>query len=354
MHDAQWMLYGATGYTGQLVAERAVELGHRPVLAGRNPDKVRALARKLGLKGIAFDLDDVQTIAEHIAGMDLVYHAAGPFVHTSDNMIRACLATHTHYLDISGELTVLANTFTYDEPARKVGVALISGAGFDVVPTDCLGAYVAAQVRAPIELEVAISSFGGVSAGTAKSALDMISQGIPVRRDGHMQHVGIASIKRKIPFPGGETPAMAVPLGDVVTGYHTTGIQNITGYMTLPSGVITAGRIFGGVGQAILRSQGVRRLLGRVIDRFVTGPSETTRETVQSMAWAKVTNSAGLSAQAWLILPEAYAYTALIAIPAIERTLELNPVGAQTPAQAWGADFALEVDGVQRLDRLTT
>ncbi|MEO1644032.1 MAG: NAD(P)H-binding protein, partial [Chloroflexota bacterium] len=109
-----WMIYGATGYTGQLVVAEAVARGHRPLLAGRNPEKLATLADTYDLDFVAFQLNDPTVIAEAIADMDVVYHAAGPFVYTSEPMIRACLATHTHYLDITGEIDVFEQTFRYD------------------------------------------------------------------------------------------------------------------------------------------------------------------------------------------------------------------------------------------------
>jgi len=86
--------------------------------------------------------------------MDLVYHVAGPFIHTSDPMIRACLATNTHYVDITGELPVFENTFRYDAAARSNGIALVSGVGFDVIPTNCMAQYVAQQITGATHLEI--------------------------------------------------------------------------------------------------------------------------------------------------------------------------------------------------------
>src|SRR5687768_15065969 len=151
-----WMIYGATGYTGALLVEEAVRRGHKPILAGRNPDKLEVLADTYNLEYMAFRLDDVSIIAEAIAEMELVFHAAGPFIYSSEPMVRACLATKTNYLDITGEIEVFERNFSYDDTARKNGIALISGAGFDVVPSDCLAVQVAQQVRGASLLETAI------------------------------------------------------------------------------------------------------------------------------------------------------------------------------------------------------
>ena len=106
-----WMIYGATGYTGVLVAHEAVQRGERPVLAGRNREAVERLARELGLASRVFDLGDPAALARELAGppcFAAVLHCAGPFVHTSAPMVRACLAARTHYLDITGSSPVMS------------------------------------------------------------------------------------------------------------------------------------------------------------------------------------------------------------------------------------------------------
>jgi short subunit dehydrogenase-like uncharacterized protein len=154
--EPRWMLYGATGYTGQLIAAEAVRRGHRPILAGRSAEKLAPLAELHKLEYVAFSLDDLTSIARAITngGVDLVLHAAGPFVRTAEPMLRACVVTQTNYLDITGEYPVFESTFSYGQSAQKV--AFISGVGFDVVPSDCLAAYTAAKVPNATQLEIAI------------------------------------------------------------------------------------------------------------------------------------------------------------------------------------------------------
>ena len=159
-----WMIYGAYGYTGVLVAEEAVRRGHRPLLAGRSAAKLAPLASRLGLEAVALDLSDTAALTRALERVSLVFHAAGPFIDTSDAMIRAALEAGAHYVDITGEVPVFANTFTYDAPAKKKGIVLMSGVGFDVVPTDCMARYLSEKLPGATELEIAI-------AGLAQSAL---------------------------------------------------------------------------------------------------------------------------------------------------------------------------------------
>ena len=89
------MLYGAYGFTGRLLLAEAVRRGHRPVLAGRNAAKLAALATQYDLDWLALDLDYAERLNKTIERFTLVFHAAGPFIHTSEPMVRACLAGQT-------------------------------------------------------------------------------------------------------------------------------------------------------------------------------------------------------------------------------------------------------------------
>ena len=129
------MLYGANGYTGELIAELAVRRGQRPVLAGRSAAKVAAVAERLGLEHVVFDLAEA---AENLRDTEVVVHCAGPFSATSRPVVDACLASGTHYVDITGEIDVFEAVAARDAEAKTAGVALVPGAGLDVVPTDCL------------------------------------------------------------------------------------------------------------------------------------------------------------------------------------------------------------------------
>ena len=102
------LVYGANGYTGTLVAELARDRGLAPILAGRNAATIAALAQRLGFEHRVFGLDQPAAVDAGLADIAVVLHCAGPFVHTSQPMADACLRTGVHYLDITGEITVLS------------------------------------------------------------------------------------------------------------------------------------------------------------------------------------------------------------------------------------------------------
>ena len=347
---SNWMIYGAYGYTGVLVAEEALKRGHTPILAGRSADKLIPLAERLNLPHKVFGLDDPATIESALDGVDVVYHAAGPFVHTSDPMIRACINTNTHYLDITGEYPVFENTFSYDEQAKAAGIALISGVGFDVVPTDCAAKHVVNRLPDADKLEIGFAAIGTMSAGTAKSAIGLMGSGGKIRRDGDLIPFPMGKGARTINFYDKPRTALPITWGDLSTAYRSTGVPNITTYMAFPKAVANMMGTFGGVSSAMMSSELVRGVLRKMVDWTVTGPDENTRNTATSHVWAKATNPAGEGAETWIETIEAYHYTALIGVRSVEQMLDSAVTGTSTPSLAFGVDFVLEVEGTQRFD----
>lgn len=346
-----WMIYGATGYTGRLVAQLAVERGHQPILAGRSADKLIPLADKLRLPYRVFPLDDPQHIVQHIADVDIVYHAAGPFAQTSAPMLKACLLSKTHYLDITGEITVFETVFDHAEAARAEGILLLPGVGFDVVPTDCLAKIVSDKLPTATCLEIAISSLTHISSGTGRSALGIIANGGLVRRNGRLEHLPLGQGGRRIFFPNGPIHVLPIPWGDLSTAFRTTGIPNITTYMAVPKPFIHLAQWGGPSAQRFLSSSFIQRLGRAVMNWLLTGPDETTRRNNRAYVWARASDTNGEYVEAWLETAEPYQFTAMAGVMAIERLMEkpLNS-GALTPALALGADFVLSITGTRLIE----
>lgn len=349
---ANWLLYGASGYSGELIAEEAIRRGHRPLLAGRSAAKLKPLAERLSLDYRVFDLQDRPAIQAAFADVALVCHAAGPFIHTSAPMVAACLQQGVSYVDITGEVAVFEQTLALGTQARAAGVCVMSGVGFDVVPTDCLARHVAGQLPDATELEIAVAATGGFSAGTLKTALEHLDQGALVRRNGQLQALQLGAGARRIRFPDRSRSALIAAWGDLATAYRTTGIPNITTYLCFPRNLVNQLQWAGPLAQTALRNGLLRRLVQAWVTRSVRGPDAYTRETAHGYAWACVRNARGDSVEGWLITPETYAFTALAAVRCVERILADRPRGALTPALAFGTDFVLSLPGVRRLERL--
>jgi short subunit dehydrogenase-like uncharacterized protein len=351
MVNKSWLLYGAYGYTGTLIAQQAKDRGHNPILAGRSADKLIPLAEKLDLDYMIFDLKDEDNVLRVVKEFDLVFHAAGPYKYTSGPMLKACLKGKTNYLDITGEIPILEQNFTYDSQAKKNGIVIISGVGFDVVSTDCLAKYVSNKVSNPTSLEIGINSISNLSPGTLKTMFEYNRMGQMVRRNGKLVPLE-KEYKREVKFIDKEIEVRPVTWGDLSTAYRTTGIPNITVYFPIPSKFPNVLQLSGVSAEELGSNKKAKKKVQDWIEENVHGPDELTRHTNRSYIWASVSNDDGKTEQVWLETMESYRFTAISAVLSIEKVFELQPKGALTPALAFGADFVLEVPETIRYDSL--
>jgi short subunit dehydrogenase-like uncharacterized protein len=336
-----FLIYGANGYTGELIAREAVRRGLRPIVAGRSAEKIEPLARELGLEARAFALN-----ASRLDGVDAVLHCAGPFVHTSAPMVRACLDAGVHYLDITGEISVFETIMGMNDVAVQRGVTFIPGVGFDVVPTDCLAAMLAARLPGATELELAFyTPKAELSRGTLKTMIESIGEGGAIRREGKIVRVPPAFDARNIPFSCGPRMAMTVPWGDVSTAFHTTGIPNIRVYTgASPKSVARMRRIRSFL--PLLGFKPVKRLLQAIVNRR-SGPGEAQRAMGRTYLWGRAANSVD-EVTMTMTTPEGYAFTVLSALAAVERLLASpRRPGSFTPAKYFGAEFVTTIAGVE-------
>ena len=336
-----FLIYGANGYTGELIAREAVRRGLRPILGGRNEEKIAGLAKELGLEARAFALDQPK-----LDGVEAVLHCAGPFVHTSAPMVRACLDAGAHYLDITGEIAVFEAIMAMNDAAVRAGVSLIPGVGFDVVPTDCLAAMLAAKLPSATELELAFyTPRAELSRGTLKTMIESIDEGGAIRRDGKIVRVPPAFDAKEIPFSCGPRMAMTIPWGDVSTAFHSTGIPNIRVYTgASPKSIARMRRIRTFL--PLLGMKPVKRLLQAVVNRR-TGPGTEQRAKGRTYLWGRVANASN-EVTMTMTTPEGYAFTVLSALAAVERLLASpKRPGSFTPSKFFGAEFVTAIEGVQ-------
>ncbi|MEE4217683.1 MAG: saccharopine dehydrogenase NADP-binding domain-containing protein [Xanthomonadales bacterium] len=342
----EWMIYGANGFTGRLTAREAVRRGLRPVLAGRNEGSIKPLADELGLEYRLFDLTDPATIRKHISGLKLVLHCAGPFSRTSSPMVFACLAESVHYLDITGEISVFEAVHQKNAEARRADVVLLPGAGFDVVPTDCLAARLAEALPSATALQLAFEAGGGPSPGTARTSVERLGEGGCIRRDGKLTAVPMAWRRRTIPFAHAEREAVTIPWGDVYTAFVSTGIPDIEVYLALPPATIKKMQRLRLL-QPLLRLGGVKTLLRKQIERRVSGPSEQRRAETGCQVWGEVSSADGRVVTATMTTPNGYDLTVSASLGLVEYLLE-NAVegGYYTPSLLMGSAYAESLPGV--------
>lgn len=346
----EWMIYGANGYTGLLMVEEAIRRGLRPVLAGRSRAAIEPLAQRFGLPARVFELNDLTATAMGIRGMSLVLHCAGPFSKTSKPMVKACLQEGAHYLDITGEIDVFAACHALDAEAQQRGIVLLPGAGFDVVPTDCLAAILKLELPTATELVLAFDAPGGPSPGTAKTAVEGLGLGGRVRIEGEMRKVPLAWKSRTFKKDNEQRLAMTIPWGDVYTANISTGIPNIEVYMCVPPSTLANVRRIRWLGSALGLSP-VQALLKAQIARKVQGPSERKRQQAQTWVWGEVRDAAGREAKAVLVTPNGYTLTVSAALGIVTKLMAAQrPIGGYyTPSRLMGADYVLRLPGVKRL-----
>ena len=346
---APWLLYGANGYTGELIARRAAAAGERPILAGRNREAVLRLATELGLEARVFALDDPAAVDQGLAGTQAVLHCAGPFSRTSAPMAEACLRAHVHYLDITGEIEVFEGMAARHSAAQHAGVTLLPGVGFDVVPSDCLAAHLHGRLPSATHLALGFQTSAWLSRGTATTMVENLHRGGAVRRDGRIGRVPAAWRTRVIDFGAGPIAAITIPWGDVATAYHTTGIPNVEVYTAAPAStrrLLKLARPFA----PLLGAGPVQELLKRRIQKGPPGPSAEHRARARTRLWGEARDATQVVVSRVETL-EGYELTSRTSLMAVQRVLGGGvATGFQTPGRAFGPDFVLAVEGTSRRD----
>ncbi len=339
-----WMIYGANGYTGRLIAEEARQRGHEPILAGRNRSEVEALGNALNLPTRVFDLEG--QIDAQLDDVSLVLHCAGPFSATSAPMLEACLAKHVHYLDITGEIDVFEHAWRQDERARHADVLVCPGVGFDVVPTDCLASSLVRELPSATHLVLAFEADGGPSRGTARTSVERLGQGGCVRRDGELVQVPMAWKTREIPFAHARRNAVTIPWGDVFTAWVSTGVPNVEVYLSLPPTVIARMRRMARF-SAVLGWKWVQGMRLRRIERRPPGPDEALRERTGVEVWGEARSIDGRRVEGTLTGPNGYDVTVTAALGVAEHVIANDVEGGfMTPSLLMGPDFAATLPGV--------
>ena len=346
-----FLLYGATGFVGAAIARLSVEQGPKPILAGRNAVKLEKLATELGLEYRVFDLSDPPKIEPALKDISVVLNCAGPFIHTFEPIVDACLQTGTHYLDLTGEIPVYAALATRDAQAKTRGIMLLPGAGFDVVPTDCLAMHLKQRLPSATRLTLAFKFQGpaGFPPGTQRTGFEVaIPYGTRVRRNGRLEKPEQATKTRLIDFGQGPDQATLFPWGDAFTAYYSTGIPNIEDYNVLSNAMRRQLAAL-----AYLRPLFKLRLVRNMLSRGVR-PGPTADKCARSIShvWGQVEDDQGRKAVSRLHGPEGgVVWTSRAALAAVRQVLNGNaPTGFQTPALAYGADFVMECQGVTRED----
>jgi len=346
------ILYGSYGYTGRLIAEECKSKNLQVILAGRNRDALQKQSVRSGFSFEVVDLQDIESLKRLLQRGSLIIHCAGPFQHTADTMVNACIETGVHYTDITGEYQVFERLVGYDTQAVQAGIMIMPGVGFDVVPSDCLAVHLKQRLPSATHLQLAFSmSKGGISRGTARTGVESLGNGSMVRVEGKLEEVPFGEKVMEVDFGSYKTKALNISWGDISTAWRSTGIPNIEVYMGASDKMIRYARLSKYVNW-LLRQQWFKDYLRAKIDKRKAGPRDEQRTSGRSRLWGKVWDERGEVRSSTLETINGYALTAKISVLIAEKILRGNfKPGYQTPAMAYGADMILELEHTTRVDR---
>ena len=342
------LIYGANGYTGELITRFAVERGLKPILAGRNEAAITALAAKHELEHRVFFLEDREKLDAALQEVGVVLHCAGPFSLTSKPMVEACLRNRRHYTDITGEISVFESCAALDSRTKEAGVMIMPGVGFDVVPSDCLAVHLKNRLPSATHLTLAFYGMGRISHGTQATMTMNVGRGGAVRKDAKITPVPAAWKTREIDFGEVTKTGVTIPWGDVATAYHSTGIPNIEVYTVAPPSALKTMKLSRYLGWLFATGPFQKYLQGKIPPG---GPTDEERAKGKTLLWGEARDASGSRVESRLQCPEGYTLTALAALNIAEKILAGNfTPGYQTPAKAYGADLVLEIEEVSRQD----
>ena len=348
------IIYGSYGYTGQLIVNECKAKNLNVILVGRKRDALQKQHEQTGYPFEVLDVSDTPALKNLLQKGSMVLHCGGPFIYTAKAMVDACLEAKIHYTDITGEYQVFEMLAEeYSDKAKRAGIMIMPGTGFDVVPSDCLALHLKNKLPSATHLQLAFAmSKGGLSRGTKKSMTEKLGSGSLIRRNGTLTVIPIGEKYMDVDFGSYKTKALNIPWGDISTAWRSTRIPNIEVYAGATDKMITNAKRSKYLNW-LLRMRWVKNIMLKQIDKQAPGPSEENRETGRSFLWGKVWDGAGNQFTSTQEGPSGYALTAKTAVLIAEKILAGNfKPGYQTPAMMYGENLILEVATTKRNDFL--
>lgn len=390
------LLYGATGYSGRLIAELAQQRwadgkqGLRLILAGRNGQLLSDLARRLKVGYRVFGLDDRHAVEAGLQDVFALINAAGPFALTAEPLAKAALRCGCHYVDINGEVDVYKRLDDLGYLARQRRLAMVCGAGHSAVASELLLEEALRYLKGTTELgavRIALSQIDQPSRGSIQTVLRTLREQVLVVRDGGerkglqsskndrftLTYVPLGQLERVFDFglepdatsadPGGPARrrrsgprparriASAVNLIDTLTARltaarHVDRVLRIESYLEC-SDFLRAIHQWSAITAPLWWISTLRDIATRQIELLPEGPTagERTRERLSVVL--EIEDIWGHPLIDWrLETPSAYDFTACAAVTVAERMAQPVP-GYSTRAEGlagWRTPAELLVD----------
>ena len=237
---------------------------------------------------------------------------------TADALMKASIRNGIHYLDTAAELDSYRLACTLDDDAKAAGVMLMPGGGGSVSMLGSLAGHAVARVNDPRKIRIALHVAGGLSRGSAISAMENVTVETLARVDGELVSIAADGV-RKFDFGKGAVDCFPVTLPDLITIWLATGVPDVETFVHVTGDGFPQGDL----------------------STLPDGPSEEERRANRYQAAVEVTGADGTITRSILDTVNGYTFTAMAAAEAGRRVLggEVRP-GFQTPAALFGSGFA--------------
>lgn len=352
------ILFGATGYSGELTARALVRRGQFPMLAGRNTDKLAHLASELGgLEFAVADVDRPETVGALVEKDDVLISTVGPFTRWGRPALEAAVSKGAHYLDSTGEPPFIREVFeTWGPKARASGSALLTAMAYDYVPGN-LAAALALRDAGPSATRVEVGYFvngpmtrSAMSGGTLASLAGVLFEPGFARRGGVLVSERAGLRQRSFQVDGSLRAGVSLGASEHFTLPQTyPGLRDVDvylGWFGPTSKLVSALSRTGGV---VIALPAVKKVTNSMLQRLLRGstggPDAQARAKYTTIAVAETFDARGRSlARVVVEGANPYDFTGEILAWAADRiaNVGVRGVGALGPVNAFGLDQLAE------------
>lgn len=351
------MLFGATGYTGRLVAGALVGRGARPVLAGRSAEKLDALDRELGggLETATADVSRPASVRALVERGDVLVSTVGPFERWGSAAVEAAIAAGAHYVDSTGEPPFVRRVFEHwSGRAQAAACGLLTSFGYDWVPGNLAGALAleaagdaASAIHVGYFMTGRVDPREAMSGGTLASLAGVALAPSFAWRDGHLvTERGAARVRSFSSADGSGAQLTGVSVGaseHFALPRLQPGLREVDAYLgwfgPLSRGMQAVSAVGELAGRVPGLTDGVASLTERLVKGSSGGPDATTRARTGSRVIAEALDAQGsVLARSELTGPNGYTFTGEVIAWAAQRIAEhsLEGAGALGPVDGFG------------------
>ncbi|WP_261399222.1 saccharopine dehydrogenase NADP-binding domain-containing protein [Streptomyces misionensis] len=340
--NAQVWVLGGTGRSGRSIAAQLARLGLSAVLVGRDANRLHAAAQPTGSETLP-----APSLAAAVAEIRqrrpaVVINTVGPFTTTAPEVIYACRAAGSHYIDLANDVAAVSATYEMHDAAVQAGHTLVTGAGFGVTATESVVVKLCEGRPAPLRVRVDMVPSIAMEEGTAGEALiGTLLGSLHGRRitDGRLVPARIFGDTVRLTLPdGSQVTTASMPSGELLAAHRASGARHVLSATSeAPSSPLI--RAMMPALSTLMRWERLRSFTTRHLARVRVEAKERPRE--HSWGHAVVTWTDGETREGWLRLGDAQEYTGAVPAEIARRLLagEGRP-GAYTPAAHFGPTLA--------------